>query len=297
MSEEKKQVRIAIDACRPRSDDAEQLLPDNRHRDALRRSERFDLAVATMLSQGDVPQDLEARLLELVSDAPAPAAGEPGQAALPWSDPLMAAVTEQGLSSPSEVVSDSDAPVTLADDTSIVPGSESRRRFSRRLVAATISLSMVVLVTLAVIWNNSEVDDPANPASELADRAARWLPRLEKQLSDTAAWSTSIAQLPEGYEADRSIIPAVRKWQAFSTELDSQSVLLDLSSQRHGTAYLVVIKTARRYSLPAHRPLRKLTSSGQWSLAAWQQGEMLFVLVGGSDVRSLDALLQSPLFG
>jgi hypothetical protein len=40
-----------------------------------------------------------------------------------------------------------------------------------------------------------------------------------------------------------------------------------------------------------------LTSSGQWSLAAWQQGEMLFVLVGGSDVRSLDALLQSPLFG
>jgi hypothetical protein len=295
MSEEKKQVRIAIDACRPRSDDAEQLLPDNRHRDALRRSERFDLAVAAMLSQGDVPQDLEARLLELVSDAPA--AGEPGQTALPWSDPVMAAVTEQGLSSRSEVASDSDAPVTLADDTSIVPGSESRRRFSRRLVAATISLSMVVLVTLAVIWHNSGVDDPANPASELADRAARWLPRLEKQLSNTDAWSTSMAQLPEGYEADRSIIPAVRKWQAFSTELDSQSVLLDLSSKRYGRVYLVVIKTARRYSLPAHRPLRKLTSSGQWSLAAWQQGEMLFVLVGGSDVRSLDALLQSPLFG
>ena len=110
------------------------------------------------------------------------------------------------------------------------------------------------------------------------------------------SWSTAIDQVPAEYEMDRHIIPEARQWQVFSTGLDSGAVMLDLSSRRHGTAYLVVIKTSQQYSLPSY-PLQKLTSTGQWSLAAWQTGDSLFVLVGGRDVQSLDALVRSPDFG
>ena len=111
-----------------------------------------------------------------------------------------------------------------------------------------------------------------------------------------ASWSTAIDQVPAEYEMDRHIIPEARQWQVFSTGLDSDAVMHDLSSRRHGTVYLVVIKTSQQYSLPSY-PLQKLTSTGQWSLAAWQTGDSLFVLVGGRDVQSLDALVRSPDFG
>jgi hypothetical protein len=280
MTEDRKQIELAIDACRPQSQDADQLQLDQNSREVLRRSQQFDNLVGELLRQGDVPTDLETRLAEQVSATPL---AEETRELL--NDTVMAVVAAGG---PSD---DAAAEVTLADRSGEVLR---KPRFSRRLVA--VSLGVVVLLTLAVIWQGREKTGSPYLASELADRASRWLPRLEQQVRMPGAWSTAMGQLPTDYETDPRIVPVVRQWQSFSTGLDSRAVVLDVSSRRYGTAYLVVIKTPRRYSLPSY-PLRRLTSTGQWSLAAWQYGDSLFVLVGGSDVQSLDRLVRSPDFG
>jgi hypothetical protein len=286
MTEDRKQIELEIDACRPRSRDADPLQLDENGRDLLRRSQEFDQLVGELLRQGDVPLDLEARLAEQVSAGPQT---EETRGLL--SDTVMAVVAAEGPSG------DAAAEVTLSDQ-SDQSGQDlevpRKPRGFRRLLA--VSLGVVVLLALAVIWQGAEKAGSPLLASELADRAGRWLPRLEQQVRMPESWSAAMGQLPSDYETDPRIIPAARQWQAFSTGLDSQAVVLDVSSQRHGTAYLVVIKTPRRYSLPSY-PLRKLTSTGEWSLAAWQNGDSLFVLVGGSDVQSLDHLVRSPDFG
>ena len=283
MTEDKKQIELAIDACRPRSQDADQLQLDESGLEVLRRSQQFDNLVGEMLRQGDVPADLEARLSEQVAATPL---AEESSGLL--SETVMAVVAAEGPSG------DAATEVTLADRSGQDQQIHRKPRFSRRLLA--MSLGVVVLLTLAVIWQGREKAGSPYLASELADRAGRWLPRLEQQVRMPESWSAPMGQLPSDYETDPRIIPAARQWQAFSTGLDSRAVVLDVSSQRHGTAYLVVIKTSRRYSLPSY-PLRKLTSTGEWSLAAWQNGDSLFVLVGGSDVQSLDHLVRSPDFG
>ncbi|MFP6648986.1 MAG: hypothetical protein VB817_05975, partial [Pirellulaceae bacterium] len=282
MTEDRKQIELEIDACRPRSRDADPLQLDENGRDLLRRSQEFDQLVGELLRQGDVPLDLEARLAEQVSAAPQT---EETRGLL--SDTVMAVVAAEGPSG------DAAAEVTLANQSGQDLEVPRKPRASRRLLA--VSLGVVVLLALAVIWQGAEKAGSPLLASELADRAGRWLPRLEQQVRMPESWSAAMGQLPSDYETDPRLIPAARQWQAFSTGLDSRAVVLDVSSQRHGTAYLVVIKTSRRYSLPSY-PLRKLTSTGEWSLAAWQYGDSLFVLVGGSDVQSLDHLVRSPDF-
>ena len=283
MTEDRKQIELEIDACRPRSRDADPLQLDENGRDLLRRSQQFDQLVGELLRQGDVPLDLEARLAEQVSAAPQT---EETRGLL--SDTVMAVVAAEGPSG------DAAEEVTLSDQSGQDLEVPRKPRASRRLLA--VSLGVVVLLALAVIWQGAEKAGSPLLASELADRAGRWLPLLEQQVRMPGSWSAAMGQLPSDYETDPRIIPAARQWQAFSTGLDSGAVVLDVSSQRHGTAYLVVIKTSRRYSLPSY-PLRKLTSTGEWSLAAWQYGDSLFVLVGGSDVQSLDHLVRSPDFG
>ena len=285
MTKDDKQLHLAIDACRPQSSDADGLELDESGQELLRRSEQFDRLVREVLSDGDVPSDLEARLLDRISAEPADG-GEREQAV----DFVKVAVLAEGPSA------DAEAAVVLAAGSGQDRGPGKDQRFSRRLLATTISLGLAVLVTLALVWQGDDQGASPLPARELADRAGRWLPRLEKQVAMPASWSTAIDQVPAEYEMDRHIIPKARQWQVFSTGLDSGAVMLDLSSRRHGTAYLVVIKTARQYSLPPY-PLQKLTSTGQWALAAWQTGGSLFVLVGGRDVQSLDTLVRSPDFG
>jgi hypothetical protein len=238
-----------------------------------------------MLSDGDLPADLETRLLDRISAEP-PGGSEREQA----DDMVMAAVVAEG------PTADEEAVVVRAGAAGQEAGPGKDHRLTRRLLVVTSSLGLAVLVTLALVWQGGGQGGSPLPARELADRAGRWLPRLEKQVAMPGSWSTAIDQAPLGYEKDRLVIPEARQWQAFSTGLDSGAVMLDLSSRRHGTAYLVVIKTSRQYSLPPY-PLQKLTSTGQWSLAAWQAGDSLFVLVGGRDVQSLDGLVRSPDFG
>ena len=290
MTKDEKQIQLAIDACRPHSADADGLELDESGRELLRRSRQFDRLVCDVLTGGDVPADLEARLLERIAADPARATETAEETGVVSPDTVMAAISAKG------PASDAEAPVSQANVSGQDPDRRTGRRFSRRLLAATISLGLVAVVALALIWRGGDETDSPFPASELADRAGRWLPRLEKQVRMTGNWSTAMDQLPAAYEMDRRIIPTARQWQVFSTELDSEAVVLDVSSRRHGTSYLVVIKTPRQYLLPAY-PLRRLTSTGQWSLAAWQTGDSLFVLVGGSDVQSLDGLVRPPDFG
>lgn len=285
MTKDDKQLHLAIDACRPQSSDADGLELDESGQELLRRSEQFDRLVREVLSDGDVPSDLEARLMDRISAEPAD-----GVEREQTDDFVKAAVLAKGPSA------DAEATVVLAAGSGQDRGPRKGHRFSRRLLAATISLGLAVIVTLTLVWQGDDQGGSPLPARELADRAGRWLPRLEKQVAMPGSWSTAIDQVPAEYEMDRHIIPEARQWQAFSTRLDSGAVMLDLSSRRHGTAYLVVIKTSRQYSLPPY-PLQKLASTGQWSLAAWQTGDSLFVLVGGRDVQSLDRLVRSPDFG
>mgnify|MGYP001174522344 FL=1 len=283
MTEDRKQIELEIDACRPGSRDADPLQLDENGRDLLRRSQEFDQLVGEMLRQGDVPGDLEVRLAQQVFAGP-----QTEEARGLLSDTVMAVVAAEGASG------DAAAEVMRANQSGQDLEVPRKPRASRQLLA--VSLGVVVLLTLAVIWQDDEKAGSPYLASELADRAGRWLPRLEQQVRMPGSWSTVMGQLPSDYETDPRIIPAARQWQVFSTGLDSRAVVLDVSSQRHGTVYLVVIKTPRRYSLPSY-PLRRLASTGQWSLAAWQNGDSLFVLVGGSDVQSLDHLVRSPDFG
>ena len=285
MNRDDKQLHLAIDACRPGSSDADGLRLDETGQELLRRSEQFDRLVREMLSDGDVPADLETRLLDRISVEPADG-GEREQAG----DLVMAAVGAEG------PTADEEAVVVRAAGAGHQAGPGESPRLTRRLLVVASSLGLAVLVTLALVWQGDDQGGSALPARELADRAGRWLPRLEKQVAMPGRWSTAIDQVPAEYEMDRHVIPEARQWQVFSTGLDSGAVMLDLSSRRHGTAYLVVIKTSRQYSLPPY-PLQKLTSTGQWSLAAWQAGDSLFVLVGGRDVQSLDRLVRSPDFG
>ena len=183
MTEDRKQIELEIDACRPRSRDADPLQLDENGRDLLRRSQEFDQLVGDLLRQGDVPLDLEARLAEQVSAGP-----QTKETRGLLSDTVMAVVAAEGPSG------DAAAEVTLADQSGQDLEVPRKPRASRRLLA--VSLGVVVLLALAVIWQGAEKAGSPLLASELADRAGRWLPLLEQQVRMPGSWSAAMGQLP-----------------------------------------------------------------------------------------------------
>jgi len=280
MTMNEQQRNQLIDSCRPGDPEAEQLIAEHDLAELATRSHALDQMMADALADVEIPPGLEDRLLASLAELPLDGQGRHEQG--PLSEQSLQDVLQTDASGPQ-------ADVAVG---AIEPGESSRRRTA----IAGFVMAAVAAVVLAIVMRPTSTETAPYPASELAGRVAQWLPRLENAISDLAGWQQAAVEPSAGYLADRQVIPAARSWRMFSTGLDKQAVVWDLSSRRDGEVYLVVLRPSERYSLP-EMPLRRLTSSGQWSLGAWQTGDTLYVLIGGRGVRSLDRLIRQPVLG
>lgn len=278
-------IQNQIDGCQPDSAEADHLIAEHGLEEVAERLHAVDRAIQTALNDVSVPSGLEDRLLHAVlveTDS-----AETAQSTQLLSDPSWDAIRESDLSAEPEVALKWSGSAERTEDS---------RRLSRRYSVLGLVSAVAVTVAVVVLWQPASVNQAPASASELANKIGQWMPELELALADKTGWQAADLASPEGYQAGREVLPPLRGWRVLSHELDSQTILWDLSSRRRGEAYLLVLKPARQFSLP-DMPLRRLTSSGPWSLGAWQQGDTLYVLIGGRGVRSLEQLVRRPELG
>lgn len=280
MTQNEQHLKQLIDSCQPGDSESEQLIAENDLADLAARTHALDRLLAEALADVEIPVGLEDRLLDGLLEAGLSAdAGH-----------------QHGLLSEKSLQDVVQTKATDQHDVVTAVQNQESRSTGRRTAIAGIVVAAVAAVILAIAWRPTSTETAPYPASELAGRVAQWLPRLETAIADTAGWQQASIEPPLAYLADRQVVPHARSWREFETRLDPQAVIWDLSSRRYGEVYLVVLRPSERYSLP-EMPLRRLTSSGQWSLGAWQTGDTLYVLVGGRGVRSLDRLIRQPVLG
>lgn len=134
------------------------------------------------------------------------------------------------------------------------------------VLASAACLAWVAMLILPGPWE-------AIGAPELAARAqSDWQPRgnwLSVRLEDQAvvdSLSSYLRQTP-------------RRWQVVRTDLDDHAIVFDLSGSGGATARLYALHADSRVSgLPTRPPQQPQTGqNGQW-VAAWQEGDRVFVL-------------------
>lgn len=143
-----------------------------------------------------------------------------------------------------------------------------RRQFSRRralYAAASLALATSVLVAIA-IWPRTP---PVVSAAAVSAAYQDWL--------DASVHGPAAANLPRGYSWPTAVSAGPKRLQRFSTSQGWPGVAAELAPVGSPRATLLVIRSRARFKVPA-TPLRLPATSGK-GVAAWQVGDLLYVLV------------------
>jgi hypothetical protein len=264
-------LREQIDACRPGSDDltlpelaalAQAVEQDRAVATELDRSSQFDRVVISALHEAPVPADLLDRLL-------AQAARNSGVA-----DAVSTAPPAAG------------AAVSLAADAAVSPtaGAVTTRRVSRRWLIATSAIAAV--------------------AASLALGLGLFLPRparnvSQSQLAESASgWYDEAAPLAPGWQAYAAAAPhsalRVRPGRSRSATTEYGPASVYECQRQSGRALLFVVKTPDRFAV-ATLPFTAVKGASRGlEIAAWQSGDVLYVLVLPKDHQRLEDFLSKP---
>ncbi len=274
-----REIIEAMEAVRTDSDDPRNAdvpdLVDALQRDAMLRKRcdrirQWDRVVGDALRSGPVPEGLCDRLCDALSlDSPSNAVAEEPLSALPI-DPIPAS---------GEVLSRPPASATA---------SRRRRMFSRGwLVTASVAAAALIL---AVVFMDPFGSRAPQLTADFADEVIGWTQSVSQ-----ISWQTDFAA-PELRQApfDASVQAMPRRWASFPTSYAPRTYVYDLASSRNTPAFLFCFP-AGRSSLPASPPNTPFSTTGGFSIGAWQRGDMVYVLAVRGSERRYRVLIQSSI--
>lgn len=252
-------LREQIDACRPGSDDL--TLPELAD---LVQSAQQDRAVAGEL---DRSQRFDKAVISALHDVPVPS---------DLCERLLAqaarGVVEQAIASPSP------------EDAQATSEAAPPRKISRRMVIALASLAATLLAAVG-IWQAIERQPRDVSQSDLSEAVVRW--HADDSLS--AGWSP-YGKTSAPHQALRAV-PI--RFRSYKTEYGA-AVVYDLAPPTQPRAYLVAIETKDRFDVQ-ELPFSTLSGTSRGlSVAAWQTGGVLYVLVVDGNAQRINEFLQQP---
>jgi hypothetical protein len=272
------QIIEAMEGCRTGSDAAQQAdvpeLADALSRDAalrkrFERMRQWDGVVGEALHACPIPEGLCDRLLDAL--------------ALTDSDSASAKGAFEIAARPSP-----------CDEALAEPSPEShpidgRRFWLRRSLWVAASLSAAALILVAVVLSRLGPQTPELTA-DFADEIIDWT-----QTVGRSEWSADFAA-SELRDApfDPGVQSRPRRWTRIETRYAAQTVVYDLTMRQNEPTFLFSFVSGRS-SLPGNPPVEPFSTTGGFSIGAWQRGDHVYVLaVRGNEAR-YRRLIQSPV--
>jgi len=276
MGEHTKDIREAIDACRPGTDDlhmrefahlAEQVERNPEIRRLYEGTQRLDAAIAGAFRDEPVPDGLDERLLASLAWEGGDADEQPADS---LADTVLGAGTEptpcdQPLASPLER-----------------PRSRRRVWLWPTLVATTAVVVVAGVVVTALIFSQEPQPIAREEFIQLAVESVA-------QTLDENQWRQDMAAAPPDrpYPED-AVLAEPHGWRWVRTSFDSRTVAYNLTARLgSGTVLLVARSKVKVNGLNVVPPLKPLPVSGNQSVGAWQKDGLVYVLVvRGADHRN-----------
>jgi len=258
-----KRIVEALDACRPASDDlqfpeladvAELVARDPELTQLQRRLEEADLIIAEAIDDVPVPSGLAERLLARLA---AEANGE-----------SVAATLETSLEQPATDAEPVDALEPAREPVVELARPVSRRRF---ITAAAALAASIAVATGVVLWQSSAPELTPETVQEFAQQQY-------EALRGESTWQPMAEAPHDVYPKSTRVASKAWAWQPLATSVDRNAIAYDLTPR--GSDYKVTLMVLRTTvpgltTIPQKDPV--------WTqdrlISAWQQGDLLYVLV------------------
>jgi hypothetical protein len=163
------------------------------------------------------------------------------------------------------------------------------RRFSQALRWLALAGSLLIATAL---WRQFQSTDPISP-DLLASQATAW---TEQVMSADHSWNRDLEQKPSTHPIDSYVLPKAQQWSRLKTDIDPRAVVYDLSSLKTGRLLLFVFRSRQEYQLPPIA-LQELMGTGALTVGAWQQDDLLYVMVGRRNGPALRQFIKQRLLG
>jgi hypothetical protein len=261
----------AMESCRSGSDDlsdpqladlAAQLAEDPELRVQFQRLQQADGAIKAALANVPVPAGLADRISRRLAEAMSTAAS--------GSLPAVDSIVSPAVAAPAAITPDSPVPLR-----------EPRERFSRRRLLVGFTALSAAAALFAAVWIQTHRPRHETPDSVL-DEAMNFFDKDNNQPPG------ELVAPPVEYPRDIVRLDGVR-WRHVDKFLGDPAVAYDLPTI-HGRATLYVVQRTVT-GLPSMPPPSPRSSTGGRSAAAWQAGNMLYVLVVDGDARMYSSYL------
>jgi hypothetical protein len=273
----KQDIKQAIEACRPGSEDvslpemsqlADAIRDEAKVREQYERIQRSDTLIRDAFRDVVVPDGLADRLLESLADA------QPRESIEQRPSPR---------SVRREVVGLDDGGLRLQ---------KTRRRRWFRTALCLAAISTVFL--MAVVYVNRPRNEPI-PSEQLRAEVSAWRAQVVRN-----GWQRDMdSVVARNRPLDVGIAATPRQWCQIETRYDATTVVYDLanSSADFACVYCMHIRTSNS-DLPATPPLTPYRPTGRISMGVWRHGDMVYVLaVQGDAARYGEFLDATILFG
>jgi hypothetical protein len=165
----------------------------------------------------------------------------------------------------------------------------SRRNGFRRGLWLAASLSAAALIFVS-LWLNPFVSQTPQLTADFADEIIDWT-----QMVSRSGWNTDFSA-PELRDTpfDPRVQARPHRWTWIETRYHARTVVYDLTLHRNEPAYLFCFVSSQS-SLPSSPPVVPFSTTGGFSIGAWQQGDWVFVLAVRGSERRYRSLIQAPV--
>ena len=284
-----KEIIEAMEGCRSERDVLppphpqsleETLRQDDQLRERYQRISQWDQALSQSLDDCPVPDGLCARLLDVLECSEA-------ESITPRPIALESIASDQPMTPESATV---ERPENAARQAVELPPqhwfASTRRRWLVRSLGVAGSLSATVLIVVLVWWNPFGSPVP-QLTPEFAERVIQWT-----QVASQSNWRTDF-ESPH-LRFDSRVRARPHRWTSIQTRYDGTTTVYDLSQRRDETVYLFCFP-AKRSSLPSTPQEGLFSTTGGFSIGAWQAGDLVFVLAVRGNQQRYRGLIQAPV--
>lgn len=248
-----------------------------------------DQAIRDQLLEDDVlqaqfekSQALDQQLTEVFADVPVPAGLRER-----LQEAIAQAVAYQGL--PIDECRDTTGPAEDQQSDPVIVEVTEERRFSQSLRWLALAASLLIV---AAVWRQFQPAEPVSPEL-LAGQATTWTERVMAASHD---WNSDLRQSPSTHPIDSYVLPKAQRWSRLKTNIDPRAVVYDLSSLKTDRLLLFVFRSRQSYQVP-QVALQELMGTGALTVGAWQQGDLLYVMVGRRNGPALQQFIKQRLLG
>jgi anti-sigma factor RsiW len=162
---------------------------------------------------------------------------------------------------------------------------------SRRIVVLAAGTAAAAVLLIAGWWmasGRSSLSEEGLVASVQA---------LTRQIyGEDAVWEHArVSEPPQQHPLAPAVRSATGRWMQLTALDDRQAVAYELAARGDLPAVLLVVRTHKDCGL-SPLPYRRLSTAGVssgWTIAAWQDDDLLYVLVVPGEGRSLDAYIRA----